>query len=86
MADRPCPLCDIARTNTIDATQAFALGVAVGAAFSDIHSVTEIMCSRHRSPYVVAMAKASIAVNMSGDEEAAAAISRIAEILEDRHG
>jgi hypothetical protein len=48
---------------------ALALGVSLGAAFEDMHRVTEMMCTKHRSTYVVAMATASVLGNSENESE-----------------
>lgn len=54
---KPCPGCDL--DNSSDSLFCFAVGVALGHVLADIHDVTEHMCSRHRTPYVMAMLKVS---------------------------
>jgi hypothetical protein len=49
----PCPCCDVAN-GICTPTEALALGVALGAAFGQ-EKTREMMCSRHRTRYVMAM-------------------------------
>jgi hypothetical protein len=64
----PCPLCDVDRWG-FKPPMAFAYGVSLGAAFIDMHGVTELMCGEHRPLYVMAMTHASVAMATRGDEE-----------------
>lgn len=57
----PCPACDVAHSD--DPLFCMAYGVALGAAFTDMHSITELMCKSHRTSYVLAMVKASVKAN-----------------------
>lgn len=47
---------------------ALALGVALGDAL-DQHAVTELMCAKHRTTWVMAMCHAAIMLNDTGDDE-----------------
>lgn len=58
----PCPGCDTDRAQ-LSPLAALAFGVALGAAFDDMHKVTEIMCSKHRARYIILMAQAAIMAN-----------------------
>lgn len=60
-----CPACDL---QLLAPLESLALGVALGAAFPDMHSITELMCAKHRTPYVLAMARASVFANDSSDD------------------
>jgi hypothetical protein len=57
----PCPGCDAAAH--ADPLVCLALGVSLGAAFTDMHDITELMCRDHRTRYVMAMMRAQVAVN-----------------------
>ena len=51
---RPCPLCDI---EEMDRSQAFAYGAAIGrlrAERTAEGTINELMCDRHRMPYMMA--------------------------------
>jgi hypothetical protein len=59
----PCPACDLEQRYDGKLT-CFAVGVALGAAFAgDMHAVTELMCGKHRTPYIMAACRAAVAVN-----------------------
>lgn len=67
---RPCPCCDIGADKLLlrgeperALLQAFALGVALGNSFSDMHAVTDLCCSEHRTAYILAAVNAAIAAN-----------------------
>ena len=62
----PCPCCDITKSHA-GPVLALAMGVGLGAAFPDIHRVTELMCAAHRAPYVMAMMHAQVAMNTAED-------------------
>lgn len=54
----PCPACDAERL-IMSSLETLAFGAALGAAYretrTDLHGLTEIMCAKHRSAYVLAM-------------------------------
>lgn len=64
----PCPCCDLDAMGPTP-LMAHALGVALGVCFQDMHRVTELMCPKHRSTYVIAMAHASVAINRRDDDD-----------------
>lgn len=76
MSKPPCPCCDIGADRLLLRGQpeeallrAFALGVALGSAFSDMHAVTELCCSVHRTAYILAAARTAVAANTTDDDD-----------------
>ena len=55
-----CPACDVDGRAPLDA---LAVGVALGVAYRDIHTVTEAMCPDHRSQWFRAMVRAGRTVD-----------------------
>lgn len=62
----PCPCCDLGSLDDSPLV-AFAYGVTLGVAFLDMHRITELMCAKHRTAYVLAMARTSVDVNVLAD-------------------
>lgn len=56
----PCPCCDVEEYGPLEG---LALGVALGAAFGDMHKVTELCCPAHRTKYIMAMLHADVRAN-----------------------
>ncbi len=75
----PCPACDLDnlaehRIQTdMGRMMGLAMGVALGAAFDDMRKVTELMCRKHRTPYMMAMVRASAMADIEGPETVVAA-------------